>query len=595
MQMNSSDTSCFFRAAAGLLISVPLLFAAGCGNAAAPVAQLAADAGTKATIPTTPDEREVVTRIRFRARAPHDGEPFIHRNGEEAGNAAILEVVGGGVGAVDYDGDGTLDLFFPGGGRFGGERELVPLPGALYRGEGGWRFTRREAEAGLSTPAHYSHGTALGDYDNDGFADLLVTGYGGLQLYWNAGDGTFLDVSAAAGLDDRLWSTSAAWGDLDGDGCLDLFVVHYVDWSFDNDPFCPAADPRRRERCTPQRYGPLPESLYLSRGDGTLTDASAARGLRADGKGLGVVLVDVDLDGDLDIYVANDTAPKFLYRNDGRAHFEEIGAVAGVAFNDQGAPDGSMGVAVSDFNLDGLPDLWVVNYEREVIGLYKNLGNPGFEVVSQRAGIATVGEVFVSFGTVFLDADRDGDDDVFVSNGHVLLYPNNSSVRQLPLFFENLAGQRFANITSQVGEYLREPHLGRGVSRGDLDGDGDIDLAVAHLNEPAVLLENVTADPNSWLAVRLIGTQTNRDAVGARATLHTTAGRQVRQVTSGESYLSHSDRTLHWGIRQGVEVDSLVVEWPGGSVQTVVRPPANQILTVREPRAARPAVAVEER
>jgi hypothetical protein len=324
--------------------------------------------------------------------------------------------------------------------------------------------------------------------------------------------------------------------------------------------------------------------LYLSNSDGTFADASDDRGLRRDGKGLGVVLADIDIDGDLDIYVANDTVAKFLYRNDGHARFEEIGSPSGAAFNDHGAPDGSMGVAVADFNLDGLPDLWVVNYERETIGLYKNLGPAGFEHVSQKTGVATVGDLFVSFGTVFLDADRDGDEDVFVSNGHVMRFPNNAPLRQLPLFFENQSGVRFVNVAPQIGGYLSAPHMGRGVARGDLDGDGDIDLAISHVNEPVALLENVTAGNNSWLAVRLIGTTANRDAVGARAALQTTGGRQVRQVTSGESYLSHSDRTLFWGVPRGQAVTSLDIVWPGGRLQTVKNPPLNEPLTLREPR-----------
>ncbi|HEY2250333.1 MAG TPA: CRTAC1 family protein [Planctomycetaceae bacterium] len=529
-----------------------------------------------------------------------EGAAFVHRNGEESGQASILEIVGGGVAIFDYDADGQLDLFFPGGGRFGAGRELVPLPGALLRNAGDWRFARHEGEAGLNSPRRYNHGTAVGDHDNDGFPDLLITGYGGLQLYLNAGDGTYRDRTREARLDDPLWSTSAAWGDFNGDGNLDLFVVHYVDWSFDNDPFCPAFDGRRRERCTPQRYGPLPESLYLSRGDGTFADASQNSGLRRDGKGLGVVLADVDLDGDLDIYVANDTVQNFLYCNDAHAHFEELGSAWGAAFNDRGAPDGSMGVAVTDYNLDGLPDLWVANYEGETIALYKNLGAAGFEHVSQRTGVAAVSDLAVGFGTLFFDADRDGDDDAVVVNGHVLLFPKNAPRRQLPLLFENLAGKKLVNVAPQAGDYFCANHMGRGLARGDLDGDGDIDLAVAHLNEPIALLENTTADPDAWLAVRLIGTTSNRDAVGARVTLHTSPAEkssnvQSRQVTSGDSYLSHSDRMLFWGVPRDISRDisgdisggqtaaSLVIHWPSGRTQTISNLSLNRRLTIVEP------------
>ncbi len=522
------------------------------------------------------------TSINFRERVPDATDVFTYRSGESGEQSTILAGMGGGVAAFDYDLDSRLDLLFPGGGRIEGER-IFGVPTVLFRNDGDWQYTRCEAYAGVNPVRHYSHGTAVGDVDNDGFPDVLITGYGGLQLLMNRGDGTFEDVTDAARLEDRFWSTSAAWGDFNGDGNLDLYVAHYVDWSFENNPACRTADGTRRERCPPQQFGPLPDILFLSQGDGTFVDVSVNCGLRRDGKGLGVVLADLDLDRDLDIYVANDTVGNFLYRNDGTGHFAEVAVVGGAAFNDVGMPDGSMGVAVADIDFDGLPELWVTNYERETIGLYKNLGHCNFEHVSQRTGVATVGTMFVGFGTVFFDADRDGDEDVFVANGHVLRYPNNAPVRQLPLCFENQAGHRFVNVAQRAGDYCRGTHIGRGVARGDLDGDGDMDLAISHLDEAASLLENLTADQNGWIAVRLIGSRSNRDAVGARVELRTDNGRQFRQVSSGDSYLSHSDRTLYWGIPQGQSVESLTIEWPSGRTQRIDKPELNRKLILPEP------------
>lgn len=521
--------------------------------------------------------------LRFRERMPVPGQEFAYRNGDESDRSTILEGMGGGVAVFDYDLDGNLDLLYPGGGEFAGTNSLAGHPTALFRNRGDWQFDRTDGLAAFPRPTHYTHGVAIGDYDNDGFQDVVVTGYGGLQLLHNQGDGTFADVTDPSGLVDRLWSTSAAWGDFDGDGALDLYVTHYVDWSFENDPLCPTVDGKKRERCPPQRYEGLPDSLYRSRGDGQFVDESVASGLRRDGKGLGVVVADLDLDGDVDIYVGNDTVGNFLYRNGGRGHFEEIAVAAGAALNDVGAPDGSMGVAVADYNLDGLPDLWVVNYERETIALYKNLGDCNFAHVSQITGVSVVGTMFVGFGTAFFDADRDGDEDVIVANGHVLRFPNNAPVRQLPLLFENLSGKRFVNVAPQAGDYCRQAHTGRGLARGDLDNDGDMDVAISHLNEPVSLLENSTAPAGGWFKIRLIGSHGNRDATGARLTLKTNRGTQVRQISSGDSYLSHSDRDVFWGIPEQAKIESVTIEWPGGKTQVLDSVLANRLLTIREP------------
>ncbi len=561
------------------LISV-LIGLVGCGGAAtnpSPPSPEAAPSGTS-SLPVAHS-----TSIRFQERLGDSITPFAYENGDAAERSTILEGMGGGVAIFDFDRNGWPDVLFPGGGQFSGERDLNPLPPALYRNLGASTLISCASTAGLSAATHYSQGTAVGDFDNDGFEDVLITGYGGVQLLHNQGDGTFVDTTSTAMVEDRLWSTGAAWGDLNGDGNLDLYVAHYVDWSFNNDPNCPTVDGQRRERCPPQRFGPLPDIIYLSTGDGTFAESSKECGLRRDGKGLGVVLADLDLDGDMDIYVANDTVENFLYRNDGHARFEEIAVAAGCAFNETGAPDGSMGVAVTDYNLDGQPDIWVVNYERETIGLYKNLGDCAFEHVSQSTGVSVVGTMFVGFGTVFLDADLDGDEDAFVANGHVLRFPNNAPVRQLPLVFENIAGQRFLNVASQSGSYGRQTHIGRGAAHGDLDNDGDLDLAISHLHDPVSIQENISTTSGHWFKVRLIGTNSNRDAVGTRLTLVTSIGQQIRQVSSGDSYLSHSDRIVHWGMPANATIERLSITWPNGRQQTIASPVVDQTLTVHQP------------
>ncbi len=535
--------------------------------------------------PATPAARigTSVVAFRFEDRAPSAGVEFIYQNGSEANRAAILESLGGGCGVFDYDRDEDLDVFFLGGGKLSGQAELLGLASALFRNQNGWQFQAVTPEAQIGEVRHYTHGTAIADYDSDGFEDVLVTGYGGVQLWQNAGDGTFRDVTDEARLMDKLWSSSAGWGDINGDGHLDLYVAHYVNWSFSNDPVCPGPEPHQRETCSPRRFDPMPHVFYQSSADGTFVDASAAVGLRQDGKGLGVLVADFDLNGHVDIYVANDTVPNFLYRNVGDGKLEEVGHISNTALSAAATADGSMGVAVGDYNNDGLPDIWVSNYERETSALYRNEGNCFFLHVSQPLGITAVGSLFVGFGTVFGDFDRDGNEDLWVTNGHVIKYPQNAPLKQVPLLFANRNTKRFENVAPQAGKYCTTPHLGRGVAKGDLDGDGDVDLVTTHTLEPQSLLENTSPNENGWLAVRCIGTQSNRSAIGTRLSLKTSTGVRVRQISGGGSYLSHSDLTAFWGIPKGATIEELTVQWPAGAEQRLTALEANQTLQLIEP------------
>jgi len=575
------------------------LIGAGCTPSAPPVA---GGPGTKTSgsLSTSPDgegvagDEPIETVARFHDRAVAAGIDFSYRNGQEAGYYSIVESLGGGIGLLDLDRDGDLDLFLPGGGRFGKDETIGGRASGLFLNRGDWNFLDAADQAGISSEStRFSHGAAVGDFDSDGFPDVLVTGYGGVVLWRNLGDGTFENATADSGLDDDRWSSSAAWGDLNGDGHLDLYVAHYVNWSFQNHPYCPSKETGKQDICPPRQFQPLPDTLYLSNGDGSFQDSSVASGLvqqGASGKGLGVMMCDIDIDGDLDIYVCNDTVPNFLYRNDGRGVFEEVAMQSGAAVSETGVPEGSMGVDLGDYNLDGRLDLWVTNYERESIALYRNDGRGMFRHVSHIAGLTTVGGLFVGWGTSFLDFDLDGDEDVFVSNGHVIRHPSEAPLRQLPLLFENQQGRRFANVAPGAGGYLSSPHMGRGVARGDLDNDGDIDLVVCHTNEPVAVLENRTdRRGHHWLGVRLIGTAPTiaRDATGAIVTVRV-AGMpdQTRQIKSGTSYASSNGPRLTFGLGDSPGVEGITIRWPGGASQELGPVVGDRVLVIRQQRSS---------
>lgn len=519
---------------------------------------------------TESTQADVDTRpggLRFADVTDGAGLEFTYRNGEEANQFTILESMGGGVALFDFDRDERLDPLIPGGGLLSNETIPSGLPAGLFRNLSKYQFRAVAGLARLFDSDRYTHGAAAADYDADGFQDVVITGYGGLSFYRNLGDGTFLPAGQDAGLDDTLWSTSAAWGDLNADGWLDLYVAHYTDWSPANHPVCPGPPPASRDVCPPRSFQPLPDTLYFGRGDGTFEDVSQAAGLSSDGKGIGVVVGDVDDDGDLDMYVANDTVPNFLYENDGRGRFKDIGLFSGTALNEQGMPDGSMGVDLGDFNLDGRPDIWVANYERESCALYINLGPGRFRHMSQPLGVTAVGGTFVGWGTMFLDVDRDGDEDLFVSNGHVIHFPQSSTVEQVPLLFENLDGKRVRNVAFSAGTYMSSAHRGRGAVAGDIDGDGDLDLMISHVNEPVAVLSNNSPNQREWLALRLVGTNSPRAAIGAVARLSVGGRVLVRQLKGGMSYASSMTNDLYFGLGDADGAERLEVRWPSGATQ----------------------------
>ncbi|MCA9053440.1 MAG: CRTAC1 family protein, partial [Planctomycetaceae bacterium] len=499
----------------------------------------------------------------------------IYRNGDAAGEFTILESLGGGVAVLDADRDGLEDLYFTGGGEIGPGPELRGRSGALYRGRADQSWHDHTDASGLLASRFYSHGALRGDYDSDGFPDLLVTGYGGLQLYQNHGDGTFDDVTDAAGLSDHDWSSSAGWGDFDRDGMLDLFVVHYVDWSFANHPFCPGPTPGSRDVCPPREFRAQPDQMWFSQGDGQFQDRTALSEIRDDGKGLGVLIADLDDDADLDVYVANDTVDNHLYRNEGEGRLEDATLVSGAGVSDRGFPDGSMGVGLLDFDGNGRLDLWVVNYERESNALYRNQGGLLFQHASVPTGITAAGGMYVGWGTCCGDFDLDADEDLFVSNGHVVHFPERAPVMQQPLLLENQSGRRFSIVTAVDG-YLAEAHHGRGAACGDFNRDGRLDIAVSRNNQPAAVLINQVETDGHWFQLRLVGTESSRDAVGARLRVRTSAGDQHRQWIGGGSYASTHSDWLHFGLGAATRVEELQIDWPSGNSQVLTDLPVDR-------------------
>ena len=504
--------------------------------------------------------------ITFTDVAPQAGLNFVHERGGTREHR-LPETFGSGLAWLDYDNDGWMDLYVVQGGPF------PPVGSArardrLYRNNRNGTFTDVTEKAGLRDTA-YGMGAVAADYDNDGFVDLYVTNYRGGILYRNNGDGTFTDVTAKAGIAGPAWGTSAAWGDVDGDGYLDLFVAQYADDRKDKELFCGDTATGERDYCPPLLFDATVSVLFRNNGNGTFTDITRSAGLgKALGKALGVVFVDVDLDGVPDIYVANDEVMNFLFRGLGKGRFEDISVTSGTGFGLEGNPQGGMGVDAGDLDGDGLPDLVVANYESETNEYYRNLGSGVFEDLSVTSGFGPPTVNYVKFGLNLLDVDNDGDLDAFVANGHISERPRRGATYAQPaqLFWNDGTGHFKER---GCGPAFEKAFVSRGSAVADYDNDGDPDVAVSNSGGPLQLLRNDGRHGN-WLGVELVGRKSNRQGIGARLVAETAAGRKLtRFVQSGSSYLSSSDPRVLFGLGSETSIRRLTIYWPSGNVQVV--------------------------
>ncbi|WP_435019825.1 CRTAC1 family protein [Tundrisphaera sp. TA3] len=520
----------------------------------------------------------------LRDRAAGSGVDFRFHAGSR-GRHDLPEIMGGGLGLIDADGDGRLDVYACNGGPISGDGP--DPPSRLFRNAGGGRFEEITAAADAPGPS-YAMGVAVGDFDGDGRDDLFVSGWRDQRLYRNAGGGRFQDVTGRAGLSSRDWGTSAAFADLDGDGDLDLYVATYLDYDPGAAPFCAAPD-GRRDYCGPEEFAAQPDHLYRNDGDGRFTDVARESGIALPGgRGLGVVIADLTGDRRPDIYVANDGSACWLFENLGGLRFREVGVAAGVAFDARGDALAGMGVAVGDLDGDCRPDLAATNFLRRSTVAFRALGHGQFAEDSGPLGIAAPTRPVLGFGLALADLDADGDLDLFQANGHVLDRARlGDPFAMRPTLLRNRAG-RFSDASDRAGPWFARPILGRGVASGDLDGDGGPpDLLVAALDAPLALLR-VDAPAGRSLVLDLAARPpAHRSAVGARVRATVGSRTLVRDVVAGGGYLSASDPRIHLGLGAAEAVDRLEVAWPSGRIETWARLPAGPPIRLDEGTAPR--------
>jgi hypothetical protein len=529
------------------------------------------------------------------------GIKFFHLSSPD--NKYIVESMSGGVALIDYDRDGWPDIYFTNAPTVEMALAGQKARGALYHNNGDGTFTEVTGKAGVGD-AGWAMGACVGDYNNDGWPDLYVTAFGPNMLYRNNGDGTFTDVTKLAAVGDPRWSSGCAFGDYDGNGWVDLLVANYVDFHLGDLPkFGEGANCQYRGlavQCGPKGLKGAGDTLYHNNGDGTFTDVSKAAGVSDPNGyyGLGVVWTDLNEDGRPEAFVANDTTPNFLYRNESQGRFSEIGFIAGVAVNEAGSTQACMGIALGDYLHTGRLSLFVTNFSEEYNTLYRNEGKLTFTDVSYASGTAPGSLPYVGWGTGFFDLDNDGWLDLLVVNGHV--YPQvdtrdiGTKYRQPKLLYINQGGgQRdgtFREVSRDVGPALSVPRVSRGAAFGDLDNDGDIDIVVGELDGPPAILRNDGGNRNNWITLELRGVRSNRLALGARVKVVTGKLAQVDEVRSGGSYLSQNDLRLHFGLGKAERVDRVEIRWPSGKTEVLQNLAARSFYSVKEGEGVVPSL-----
>jgi enediyne biosynthesis protein E4 len=518
--------------------------------------------------------------INFQYRSSHTSRKY------------LLETMGAGVALFDYDNDGRLDIFLVNGAPLGDPTPKGTIPqktgpeywNRLYHQKPDGSFEDVTERAGLQGVG-YGMGVAVGDYDNDGFEDLYVTAYGGNRLYHNNGNGTFTDVTLTAGVAGSGWSTAAAWVDFDGDGFLDLVVLRYLDWDFD-DLWCGEHKEGYRAYCHPDHFKPISPLVYHNNKNGTFTEIGEKAGLSKPAKGLGLAIADYDRDGHIDFFVANDSMMEFLYHNKGDGTFEDVALVSEVAVDIDGRTYAGMGVDFADDNNDGWPDLVVTDLANQRYALYLNNGDGSFNYVSPNAGLAQMTLAHSGWGVRFLDYDNDGWKDLLIAQGHDLdtieLTSPHLRYRE-PMLLARNTGHGFVDVSAQSGSVFSQAWVARGMAIGDLDNDGRLDAVVTTNDGPVHVLHNQTQTQNHWLLLRLVGHSSNRDAIGAEVELVTAAGSQFATVSTASSYLSASDKRVHFGLGKDSSIQRIEIRWPSGIRQTIKDVRADQILQIDEP------------
>ena len=514
------------------------------------------------------------------------GIRWVHTAGKSAARF-LPETTGPGCAFLDYDNDGWMDIYLVNSGKCDFYDPNPPLRNALYRNNRDGTFTDVTEKARVPGGG-YGQGVAVGDYDGDGFPDLYVTQYGRSILYHNNADGTFTDVTERAGVAAPGWSSSAVWFDYDNDGKLDLFVCQFVEFSKSINKSCGTGEEGKHGYCIPRLYKPMPSWLFHNNGDGTFTDVSKSSGIADSlGKAWGVVATDLNNDGQMDLFVSNDTVPNFVFMNRGKGRFEETGNFAGVAYSGDGRARSGMGLDSADFNQDGWMDLFVANIDLERFAIYQNNHDETFDDMAAPTGIGMATRLMSGWGLKFLDYDNDGFLDLFLANGNPddLIESIHSLVKfQEPLMLFHSTGKGFVNVSAQSGPVFAKPLSARGMAIGDFDNDGSTDVLIANNDGAPVLLHNNLGGQNHWLGIKLVGTKSNPDAVGARITYQAQDLKQQRMKVGGGSFLSSHDPRLVLGIGRRPKIDWLEIKWPlpSGKVERITGLPIDRYITIVE-------------